>query len=209
MIRHASHKDFDFIYEAIVQSEYSGGDIFPYESLFGMKPAEFKETVFNIFEEEIEGMPWHYEHWYINELNGYPAGALCSWVEGSDGLSSDLLHAQTLSFLLPAQWQAAKIKLESLSSVTIPRMNGFVQLEHLYTSQDFRGRGVMRELMQFIFETNSGKPFEIQVLKSNIKAVSLYEYMGFSVQNEKCNPAIKNLALLSSDCKLQLTKQHE
>ena len=74
MIRQASHQDFDFIYEAIVQSEYSGGDIFPYESLFGMKPAEFKETVFNIFEEEIDGMPWHYEHWYINELNGHAAG---------------------------------------------------------------------------------------------------------------------------------------
>ena len=207
MIRKASHHDFDFIFKAIVQSEYSGGDIFPYESLFGMKPAEFKETVFNIFEEEIEGMPWHYEHWYINELNGQTAGALCSWIEGASGLSSDLLHAQTLSFLLPAQWQEAKTKLELLSSVSIPRMNDYVQLEHLYTSQDFRGRGVMRELMQSIFDTYPGKPFEIQVLKGNIKAVSLYEYMGFSVQNEKCNPDIKNLALLSSDCKLQLTKR--
>jgi ribosomal protein S18 acetylase RimI-like enzyme len=206
MIRQASHHDFDFIYEAIVQSEYSGGDIFPYRSLFGMTPTELKETVFKIFEEDIEGMPWHYEYWYINELNSRPAGALCSWVESADGLSSYLIHAQTLSFLLPTQWQEAKKKLESLSSVTIPRMNGYVQLEHLYTSQDFRGRGIMKELMQFIFETNPGKPFEIQVLKGNIKAVSLYEYMGFSVQNEKCNPDIKNLALLSSDCKLQPTK---
>ena len=171
-----------------------------------MTPAEFKETVYNIFEEEIDGMPWHYEHWYIHELNDQRAGALCSWLEGKNGLSSDLLHAQTLSFLLPTKWQEAKAKLESLSSVTIPRMNGYVQLEHLYTSQDFRGRGVMRELMQFVFESNTGKSFEIQVLKGNTKAVSLYKYMGFSVQNEKCNPDIKNLALLSSDCKLQLTK---
>lgn len=207
MIRQATHEDFDFIFKSIVESEKSGGEIFPYTAMFSISEEEFKKIVQGIFEEEIEDTAWHFNHWLINEKNGIPAAALCCWEEGKNGLSSDIIQAQTLGFFLQDKWHQAQSKLGELAKVSIPRKKGYIQLEHLYTKEEFRGQGVMKELMNYVFHHFANNHFEIQVLKENRSAVSLYEYIGFSVQNEKCNPAFSRLYLLSGECKLQLTKE--
>lgn len=207
MIRKANHDDFDFIFKSIVESEKSGGEIFPYTTMFSISEEEFKKIIQEIFGEEIEDIAWHLSHWLINEKNGIPAAALCCWEEGKNGLSSDIIQAQTLGFFLQDKWRHAQSKLEELSKVSIPRKKGYIQLEHLYTKEEFRGQGVMKELMDYVFHHFADNNFEIQVLKENRTAVSLYEYIGFSVQNEKCNPAVARLSLLSGECKLQLTKE--
>ncbi len=56
-IRKAAKSDFDFIAEAIIESEKSGSNIFPYGVLFDVSEMEFKGILQEIFEEEIEGQP--------------------------------------------------------------------------------------------------------------------------------------------------------
>ena len=208
-IKKAEPKHLDFIVDCIIESEKSGGTIFPYTAAFGIGINDFTQIIKDIFEEEIPDQPWCLDHWYVveNELGNAVAG-LSSWIEGMNGTSSDMLKAQILNFFLKQEWESSKEKLEVLASITIPRKNGYIQLEHLYTHADFRGQGHMKSLILHVLESHDSEKAEIQVLESNKNAVSLYEYMGFSVNERQCNEAVERLSLLSGCCKLQLIKNH-
>jgi hypothetical protein len=67
----------------------------------------------------------------------------------------------------------------------------------------------MKALILQTLNTFQDYPAEIQVLEINTNAVSLYEYMGFSVNQRQCNESLVRLSLLSGSCKLQLLKNHE
>lgn len=208
-IRKAKITDLPFIVNSIVESERSAGNAIAYVSAFHLDIPQFTALITNIFEEEIEGQPWCLTHWnlLVNEQD-VPLAGLCCWKEAEDGLSSDLKKSQILHFFLSQSWEAAKEKLQILSSVTIPRVSGYYQLEHLYSAPEYRGKGYMKFLMEGVMNEVGEEPFEIQVLDNNIKAVSLYEYMGFSVCETKCNEELLRLSLLSGSCKLQMIKKH-
>lgn len=208
-IRKAEAKDLPFIIEAIIESEKSGGDIFPYSAALGVSISRFSQILMDVFDEEINDQPWCLEHWYIAESpDGSAAAGLSSWEEGKGGISSDMLKAQTLNYFLKNEWQDSQDNLKVLSSVTIARKTQYMQLEHLYTHPSHRGKGYMKNLINGVINTFRKSNFEIQVLESNKNAVSLYEYIGFSVNERQCNEDIERLSLLSGSCKLQLLKNH-
>jgi ribosomal protein S18 acetylase RimI-like enzyme len=203
-IRKAVKSDFDFIAEAIIESEKSGSNIFPYGVLFDVSEMEFKGVLQQIFEEEIEGQPWDYNSWYILENDANEtAAALCTWQEGSAGMSSDLLKTQSLGFVLGEKWHNNTDKLEVVSRVNIPRKNGTWQLEHLYTLENHRGNGYMNQLIEFASE---GKSSEIQLIENNVAAKKLYEKCGFSLEIKQCEPQIERLQLLAGPCKIKMIK---
>lgn len=203
-IRKAIKSDFDFIAEAIIESEKSGSDIFPYGVLFDVSEREFTRLLQQIFEEEIEGQPWDYNSWYILEDDSQNiAAGLCCWVEGSGGMSSDLLKTQSLGFVLGEKWHNNSDKLEVVSRVNIPRKNGILQLEHLYTLENYRGKGYMKLLIEHVC---AGESAEIQLMENNISARKLYEKSGFSVEVKQCEPQIERLQLLSGPCKIKMIK---
>ncbi len=208
-IRHATQTDLPFILESIIESEKSGDVIFPYSAAFNLSIPEFSQIILNIFDEEISEQAWYLGHWYILEdSEGHTAAALSAWVEAQNGQKSDFLKAQILNYFLPKEWELAQERLQILSSVSIPRKTGFLQLEHLYTQPQFRGKGYMKKLIQHVMDAFPKNAYEIQVLKSNVNAVSLYEYIGFSVNDTQCNDDLQRLSLLSGNCKLQLLKHH-
>jgi len=208
-IRKAETKDLPFIVECILESEKSGGDIFPYSAAFGVSISLFSQILLDVFDEEVNDQPWCLDHWFIAESNdGEAAAGLSAWEEGKGGVSSDFLKAQMLNYFLKNEWEQSQENLKVLSSVTIPRKPQYVQLEHLYTHPLYRGKGYMKNLIQEAFNSFGNKYFEIQVLESNKHAVSLYEYIGFSVHERQCNGDIERLSLLSGTCKLQLLRNH-
>lgn len=210
ILRKAEPRDLDFIVDCIVESEKSGGAIFPYSETFGVSILQFSQIIKDIFDEEIADQPWCLDHWYLVEVaEGVAVAGLSAWIEGTGGMSSDLLKAQILNFFLKKEWDAAKDKLQVLSSVSIPRKPQFLQLEHLYTHQSHRGKGYMKALIQHTMSIFKGNHAEIQVLEINKNAVSLYEYIGFSVNERQCNESLVRLSLLSGSCKLQLLKNHD
>jgi ribosomal protein S18 acetylase RimI-like enzyme len=203
-IRKAQNSDFDFIAEAIIESEKSGSNIFPYGMLFDVTEIEFKNLLFQIFEEEIEGQPWEYQSWLIIETeNGEIAAGLSTWLEGSAGMSSDLLKTQSLGFVLGEKWHNNTDKLELVSRVNIPRKNETWQLEHLYTLENHRGKGFMKQLIEYAV---AGKNAEIQLIDNNVAAKKLYEKLGFTVDIKQCEPQIERLQLLSGPCKIKMIK---
>jgi len=212
MIRLAIPSDKDFITRCIIESEKSGSEIFPYSAILGLTKNEFKQGIIEIFDEEIPNQPWTLDHWLIYEIDGKAAAGLCYWVEQGGMKSSEMLKSQMLSYQFSNHWEASKEKLTLVSSINIPRKKGYTQLEHLYTHPNYRGKGLMKQLINWVFNQSknitSNRGFEIQLLKSNSAALSLYEYMGFIVESTQCEPEVERLTLLSSDCKVQMIKQH-
>jgi len=207
-IKKATVSDFQFIATCIIESEKSGSDIFSYSAIFDLTESDFTGILKDIFEEDIEDQPWCYQHWSILHLDGKPASGLCSWLEGKNETSSDVLKTQLLNFMIPKQFAESMEKLKMVSKITIPRKKNTLQLEHLYTELEFRGKGLMRKLMLTVLNDHLDYNTEIQLLQNNRAALSLYTDMGFNVNVTKCNEGILKLNLLSSACKVSLIKNH-
>lgn len=205
-IKRAINSDLEFILDCIVESEKSGTQLFGYSEILGVSEAIFRENLIQIFEEEIEGQPWNLIYWYIAEVDGKNAAGLCSWVEGETGISSDLAKVQLLNYQFPSNFKERTEQLQIVGSISIPRMSGYLQFEHLYTKNDYRGKGLMKSIIEFVQKANEGLSSEIQVLQQNTRAMSFYQYIGFTVNEIKCNQKIKDLNLLADSCKVQLIK---
>ncbi len=207
-IKKAEKEHFEFISRCIIESEKSGSSIFSYSAIFNLSETEFIEILDQIFEEDIEDQPWCYQHWSILFVDGQPASGLCSWIEGINDSSSDVLKTQLLNFMIPTHFVESMEKLKIVSTITIPRKKNTLQLEHLYTKFEYRGQGLMRNLIQYILLENRTYNAEIQLMQNNLAALSLYTDIGFIVNETKCNKDIERLNLLSDSCKVNLILNH-
>lgn len=208
-IKQATKNDFEFICKCIIESEKSGSSIFSYNAIFDLNETQFIEILDQIFDEDVEDQPWCYQHWTILFVDGLPASGLCSWIEGMNDLSSDVLKTQLLNFMIPTRFVESMEKLKIVSTITIPRKKNTLQLEHLFTKLEYRGQGLMRQLIQYILMENRSYNAEIQLMQNNIGALSLYTDIGFIVNETKCNQDIERLNLLSDSCKVNLIFNHE
>lgn len=205
--RKAQWTDLDFILDGIIASEKSGTLILSYCALFELEEAEFREILITIFKEEIENQPWCLSHWKIGLINRNPVCCLTVWSESTSFQGSDLLKIQLLEYFIPEKWEYAKEKLKLVAKVSIPRKVGYLQLEHLYTLEEFRGKGIMRKLLRNIDQSFPDQNQEIQLMSTNIRALKLYESEGFILREEKCWDELYEMKLLPSNCKLSLTKK--
>jgi len=168
-IKKATKSDFQFIATCIIESEKSGSDIFSYNAIFDLTESEFTEILNTIFEEDIPDQPWCYQHWSILSVNGKPASGLCSWIEGRNEISSDVLKSQLLNFMIPKQFAESMEKPKMVSEITIPRKKNTLQLEHLYTKLEFRGKGLMRKLMLSVLNDHLDYNTEITIIRNFFK----------------------------------------
>lgn len=206
--RPATHNDVELLTEAIIASEKSGTNTLFYQSVFGLDEAETAELISNIFEEEIEGQEWYIPGFVIAEWDGNPAACLSHWVEGATGLGSGMLKAQALSYFLGALWQNARPLLDAISVVQIPRTQGTLQLENIYTRPEFRGKGIASELINHVIESNGNCPAaEIQLMAENKAALASYTKCGFIQQAESGIGTEDILTLLPGRQKVCLSKQ--
>ena len=207
--RKAVSADLPFIIECIVQSEYSGSNILGICAVLDISETSFRNALVEIFDEEIENQPWNLNAWYVAEINGDLAAGLCGWIEGTDGIQSDIVKAQFLQFFFKESFNIRQEALGAVSEITLKRTPGALQLEHLYTLPQYQGKGIMKNLVEFLCVDFDSQMHEIQLLKSNERALSFYEYIGFSVNEIKCNDQVLRLSLLASECKLKVSRLYE
>ena len=56
-----------------------------------------------------------------------------------------------------------------------------VQIIDLYVNENARGKGVATQYFNYLFDKYSdAKRFRLEVVKDNVKAISLYKKMGFT-----------------------------
>ncbi len=183
--------DIDFITTAVFAAVKSGTDILTYSTLFEKSEEELLPLFKEMIKEDIEGQElWLSGFLLAEEYDGTPAATCCAWIEGEKGPSS-MLTAQLLSFTLGTEtYKKALEKQEVIESMRIDRAEGAVQIEHVYTAPNYRGRGLAARVIEKQIELYKFIQPEIQkaqiiLFKTNQNALNAYTNMGFKIVKEQ------------------------
>lgn len=212
-IRKATETDIEFIIEGIIAAEKSGTDILSYAQIFQLDEIEIKRIIRNIIEEEISGQEWHLPHFHILEEGNIPAACLSSWLEGKDGISS-IIKAQAMAYFLGNIWKESALRLHLVSGIQIPRRPEYIQLECIYTAENYRGKGHAKTLIKHVLTEMKNsfkelKGFEIQLMANNISALHSYTQCGFVLAEEKETSDASILSLLPYHKRISLIKKSD
>lgn len=198
IIDRATINDIDFITDTIVAAEKSGTDNFGLAKLFGVDDNTMKSYIKTMLEEEIDGCEMSLSSFLVARHDGRPVAAFAGWVEGSneDNMPSALIKSNLLSFVLPQECLIKSRKHTSIvRSLQIEREEGAYQLEYSYTLPEYRGKGLMKDIInshiaeyQQITSLRMGlndskleryKKIQVHVFENNKAAIRTYESCGF------------------------------
>jgi len=185
IIRKAVAADRYFLIKAILEADKSNTEISSYSRLFNMTEPELKELFDNIFDEELETCEFGHHGFAVVIENGDYAAAVSSWIEGADGLPSWQIKSTALFCTLPkANFENLQQKLDSFSSINIPRTVGTLQIESVFVENAYRGKGYFAKLLNFHINSSkeAGAVFntiELLTYNSNKIAESIYTKAGF------------------------------
>lgn len=204
-IRKAQEKDVDFLIETIIHAEKSGTENLSYCKFFSISEAELTSILKEILEEDIEGQELCISGFLIAFIDNKPVGAICSWIEGSDGNPAAILKANIFyHFFGMEKCEQASDKLKIAEALTLEREIGAIQIESVYVHESARGKGISKKLIiehvkNHLSSSPEVKKVQIILAKTNDNAFFAYKNAGFEIVNEKHTDNKEVLNLLPSD----------
>ena len=211
-IRNAVEADIPFLIEGIIAAEKSGTEKLSYCTIFNITESELRTLLAIVLAEDITGQELCVSGFLVAEMNEQRAGAVCSWVEGADGKSSAILKGNLLlHFLGRERIAAAAADLKLMEQLSLARTNGALQLESVYVSAAYRGRGICGKLLathqQRAQREHPGlSRGQIILAKSNDSAYAAYEKSGFRITAERRSQSPRVLELLPASCRILMEK---
>lgn len=204
--RKTRFEDIPFLVETIIEAEKSGTSILSYSTIFGLSEEDTYYYISKMLEEEVDGCELSISSFIIAEEQGKIAGAIAVWLEGSEGISSTILKGNLLNFTLPKfSLEAALKKAPIIKEIHIEYTNHTLQLGLVYVLNNYRGRNLAGEMIEFaISDFNSKYPdikeMHVQVFGNNTSAIKAYKKVGFEISKSKesINPEINSLLPYSS-----------
>lgn len=185
VISRAQPEELAFVVQAILEAEKGGIGPIPWCALFELTEAEFKKIIVQIIEEELEGQEWCMQQFFIAHYQGEPIAALSAWIEQANGQSAAMLMSSLVYHFIPIEKRAsAADRLSKFSQLRISRTPGTLQLESIYTHPNYRGKGIIHQLItEVIHQVKSEYPeltgVEIILSGNNIAAQNAYAKAGF------------------------------
>lgn len=149
-IRRATLNDVDFLVDTIVAAEKSGTDNFGLAKLFELSEGEMRTYIKAMLEEEVDGCEFSVSSFLVAEHQGRVVSAFAGWVEGQneDGMSSALLKSNLIGYCLPMEnVMKSQSKSDIVRPLQIEREEGTYQLEYSYTMPEYRGKGIMKDII--------------------------------------------------------------
>lgn len=179
-IRRATIADADFLVEAIVNAEKSGTDRLSYSTIFNIEEVKVREILKEMILENEGYCELSIDPFLIAEIDGEPAGAIASWIEGEDDIPSAIVKANLLfSFMPPTALESLKSVSQILEEVHIPRIDGALQLESIYTVPKHRGNGLAKLLIDQHVANAKEKDANVnraQIILSDVNESALKAY---------------------------------
>jgi len=212
MIRPATPADKDFIITAIVEAEKSGSDLISYCAIFSITEAGLRKILGDILDEDIKGQELCLSNFLIAEVDGEKAAAISTWIEKENGMASNMIKSNVLMFFIDREILLNATPLFSLmNEISIARQENALQIECVYSSEGFRGRGLTWQLIDEAvkLKTKSGPKFnkvQVILLKNNEKALNAYRKAGFTVVQEKQCADKAILQILPGDTKILMER---
>ena len=190
VVRRATPTDVDFLVEAAIQADMSGGSRSTYSTLFDLSPEAVESTLREVLLTDVEGQELCISGAMVAEAAGRPAAAVTAWIEGHDETPSTIAKASVLFAVLGGERaQAARPRLAALSQLAIPRALGAIQLESIYVRPDHRGRGLVSRLVEAhladLGARAPAKVAQIMLAGNNERARGAYAKLGFALKSER------------------------
>ncbi|MGV9003536.1 GNAT family N-acetyltransferase [Flavobacterium sp.] len=207
-LRDANINDIPFLVETIIEAEKSGTDVFSYSTIFGLNEEESKKYIALMLEEEVDGCELSISSFLLADFNGKAIGAVCSWIEGLDGVPSTTLKANLLRFTLPTSSFTSLAKHSQLiKELHIEYVKDSIQIGLVYIAADARGKGLVQKLLtEKILQLKSLKPaineVFVQVFGNNTTAIKAYDKIGFKIIETKIATSSQIKNYLPSDTKI-------
>jgi len=193
-IRPATSNDIDFLVEAVVNAEKSGTDILSYSTIFGIDEMEVRKVLAAMITENEGYCELSIDSFLVAEINGEYAGAVAAWIEGLDDIPSAIIKANLLFSSMPESALKNLQKVASfLEEIHIPRKEGALQLESIYTVAKFRGQKIAKQIIEK----------QIEIAKQQNPSLNLAQIILSDINESALN------AYKSVDFKLTLHKKSE
>jgi|WetSurMetagenome_2_1015567.scaffolds.fasta_scaffold409484_2 ribosomal protein S18 acetylase RimI-like enzyme len=190
-IRQGKPEDSEFLAKAIIEAEKSGTDLLSYAKIFGLPEKDVAGMLSEILAEDIPGSELCASAFLIAFSGDTPAGCVASWIEGAEGISSNIIKMNSLFYFLDKSKLALiKENIKIVETADIPREPGALQLESIYVAPEFRGQGITGKLIDRHIEiqrsvNTSIKKAQIQLMAENKNAISAYLRAGFAITGER------------------------
>jgi len=213
IFRSATLSDVQFLVDTIIEAEKSGTDILTYSTIFGLTEEESRKYIADMFLEEIHGCELSVSSFLIAEKNNRIAAAVGAWIEGIEGIPSNVLKGNLLSFTLPKRCiEKAFLLAPILSESHIDYIPNTIQIGVVYVSSDYRGMNLVsilidKHISQLIIKNPTVSEAYVQVFANNIPAIKAYEKADFKVQLIKEAPNKKISDYLPSDKKILMKRE--
>jgi ribosomal protein S18 acetylase RimI-like enzyme len=191
ILRQASTCDIPFLVDTIIEAEKSGTSILTYTTIFGLTETDARDNIAKMLNEEIDGCELSVSGFILAENNGKIAGAVGAWIEGSEGIPSNVLKGNLLSFVLPSFCLDRARRLSNIvSDLHIDYVNDTIQIGLVYVAPEARGMGLVQLLIdqkvRLLKEKYPQvKEVYIQVFGNNLQAIRAYEKVGFKIIYER------------------------
>jgi len=211
-IEKATEADIDFIIESIIEADRCNTDRISYCNIFNLSLSEFKDILKNILLEDIGGHEFCLSSFLIAKIDGRNAGACCSWIEALDGTPSFLIKYSLLSqYLDEAKIEYSKSISPLIKGFHIERERLALQIESVYVHPNFRGLGISNKIISEHFRQKrllypNLEKSQLIVTNDNVRALSVYEKLGFAVTRKFKVDNEMILSILPSDCLVLMEK---
>jgi GNAT superfamily N-acetyltransferase len=186
----ATPTDIDFVTDAVFAAVKSGTDKLSYSTLFEKSEAKLRPIFEEIISEDIEGQELCLSGFLIaKNTNNIPTATCCAWIEGKDG-DSNTLTAQLFGYYFDIDTvQKVLNKAPIIEDLRVEREAGALQIEHVYTAPNHRGKGLAAQVIQQQIKQHKAqnpglKKVQIILFKTNANALQAYTKMGFMVAQE-------------------------
>ncbi len=212
VLRQATAADKDFIVTAITEAEKSGSGRISYCSIFSITEEYFRSVLGNILDEEMPGQELYLPGFLVAEVDGRLAAASCSWIEKADGMASNMIKSNLLMYFMERTVMLnAMPSMAVVNEVNIERDENALQIESIYTGENFRGRRLTKLLIDEHIrqkQVTGGKFDKAQIILMghNTSAIKAYEKAGFVIKQKKTSANPEIVRLLSGDTKVLMER---
>lgn len=186
-VRTAQLDDIPFLVEAIRESERLSGDSNEcmYRRIYGLTETEVTKLIVETLSSETEGHQLSLGSFLVVSHDYAPVGCCAHWIEQAGVRASGTRLAMIISRSIGlSRWRARAAAVRTLSASAPPRSVGALQLESFFVTPEFRGRGIVRKLVEAAITSverlESPPSFaEISLLVENEPATRAYYKIGF------------------------------
>ncbi len=213
VFRNATIADVPFLAKTIIEAEKSGTDKLTYTTVLGLTEDQARNYISEMLSEEVDGCELSISSFLIAEKDGRPVAAVSAWIEGITGVSSSILKANLLQYILP---ESCLLHLREINSVIgelhIEYIHNTIQFGAGFVDSEYRGHRLLArindKLIDRLGRSNPDvKEAYIQIFSCNTPSLRSCVNQGFKtvLEKESMNPEI--LKYLPSNKKVLVRRE--